>query len=31
VAAAPHVPEPLRDLARAAFALIDREPVNEVL
>jgi superfamily II RNA helicase len=31
IAAAPHVPEHLRELARAAFALIDREPVNEVL
>jgi len=31
VAAAPHVPEHMRQLARAAFALIDREPVNEVL
>jgi superfamily II RNA helicase len=27
---APHVPEHLREHARAAFALIDREPVNEV-
>jgi superfamily II RNA helicase len=31
IAAAPHVPDHLRELARAAFALIDREPVNEVL
>ena len=31
IANAPHVPERLRELARAAFALIDREPVNEVL
>jgi superfamily II RNA helicase len=30
IAAAPHVPDHLRELARAAFALIDREPVNEV-
>ena len=30
IATAPHVPEHLRELARAAFALIDREPVNEV-
>jgi superfamily II RNA helicase len=30
IATAPHVPDTLRDLARAAFALIDREPVNEV-
>ncbi len=30
IAVAPHVSDPLRELARAAFALIDREPVNEV-
>jgi superfamily II RNA helicase len=30
IATAPHVPEHRRDQARAAFALIDREPVNEV-
>jgi superfamily II RNA helicase len=31
IAAAPHVPDHLRELAHAAFTLIDREPVNEVL
>ena len=30
IGTAPHVPEHLRELARAAFAVIDREPVNEV-